>query len=681
MHSMAFSSQKMLTRLFLRSSFRSDIMRLVSVTDLTRYFKNNQLQQYSSVHTKFKSSEERINKFSESKHKPKPLEDLQVRADHDPDVFGDLSSDFGTRFDFVDKLPAEEGDVEEQVINKKKRLTINQYAKIMKKFLERKKLGNAIDVLETRMLKEDKVEPDRYIYNLLISACAGFGNTKKAFQLFNKMKQRGLTPSASTYTSLFNACANCPFPNDGLKRIEHLRELCLEKGHVLNHLNYHAMIKAYGRCGNVESAFKVVDEMVDNNLRLTVETFNFLLQACASDKEAGFRHSLLVWRRMLVRGMKPQIYSFNLMLRCVRDCGLGNIDTTKDVIKTILTMSPELTNQIEMRKTDEKAHAIDAGSSNSSQSIGDDNTLNVTGLISDTSVSAQLINASKVENQLDTTPKMTDNFPNLIARYPHLGDMIDIGEIVKPEHRLLLIGGCKGFLEQMDANRTVPDIKTFTLLLETIPPTLTSEQALVNAMIEKNITLDIDFFNILIKKRSMRRDYRNAKAVLKMIRQHNLSPDIVTFGVLSLSCTTLEEAIELRESIDEVGYRVNVEILGGLLKQACVQWDCNYVLFVLKVLVEEGITPSPEFMETVKRFYNSVNGFIKNERIISKRENTSIYLEKVKDVDFLNDFKNFSNYYKKFRVKVLVDVPTNHYKQFKKHDDPEDIELMNKGRN
>lgn len=46
-------------------------------------------------------------------------------------------------------------------------------------------LSNAIDVLETRMLKEDKVKPDRYIYNLLISGCARYGYTKKAFSLFN----------------------------------------------------------------------------------------------------------------------------------------------------------------------------------------------------------------------------------------------------------------------------------------------------------------------------------------------------------------------------------------------------------------------------------------------------------------------------------------------------------------
>ncbi|RZF33504.1 hypothetical protein LSTR_LSTR010160 [Laodelphax striatellus] len=683
MHSMAFSSHKMLSRLFLRSSFRGEFMRIMIANDSSFYSNKNQLLAYSSAaYTKLeRDNEVRMNKIGESKFRPrKQLEDLQVRAEHDPDVFGDLSNDFGAKFDFVDKLPDEEGDVEEKVIYKRKRLTTNQYAKIIKKFLERKKLANAIDVLETRMLKEDKVQPERYIYNLLISACADFGNTKKAFQLFNKMKQRGLTPSASTYTSLFNACANCPYSKDGLKRIDDLREICLEKGHVLNHLNYHALIKSYGRCGSLENAFKIVDEMVDNQIRITSETFNFLLQACASDKEAGFRHSLLVWRKMLTRGLKPGIFSFNLMLRCARDCGLGNIETTKDVIKTILSMTPEYTNQIGIPKTTEKTHIINADdTTNLTTSISDSSAANVG--ISDGIESAPLVNNSNIENQLDTAHEVTGNFPNLLAKYPHLGDMVYIEEIVKPEHRLLLIGGCNGFLEQMDAFKVKPDIKTFTLLLESLPPTLSSEQALLKSLLDRNITLDIDFFNILIKKRSLRGDYKNAKAVLKMLRQHKLSPDIVTFGVLSLSCTTLEEAIELKESIDEVGYRINVEILGGLLKKACVEWDCKYILFVLKVLVEEGITPSPEFMEIVRRFYNSVNGFIKNERVISRTEKTSTYLEKVRDEEFLNDFKNFSNYYKKFRVKVLVDVPTNHYKQFKKHEDPEDIELMNTGRN
>ncbi|KAL1129476.1 hypothetical protein AAG570_014002 [Ranatra chinensis] len=95
------------------------------------------------------------------------------------------------------------------------------------------------------MLKEDRVKPENYIYNLLIAATANVGYTKKAFQLFNQMKKRGLKVTGATYTSLFNACAKSPWKSDGLTRATHIRDLINQNAYVLNQSNYHAMIKGY----------------------------------------------------------------------------------------------------------------------------------------------------------------------------------------------------------------------------------------------------------------------------------------------------------------------------------------------------------------------------------------------------------------------------------------------------
>jgi pentatricopeptide repeat protein len=48
-------------------------------------------------------------------------------------------------------------------------------------------LADAIHTLETRMLKEDCVKPDHYIYNLIIGECGRLGYSKKAFQLYNQV--------------------------------------------------------------------------------------------------------------------------------------------------------------------------------------------------------------------------------------------------------------------------------------------------------------------------------------------------------------------------------------------------------------------------------------------------------------------------------------------------------------
>jgi len=59
-------------------------------------------------------------------------------------------------------------------------------------------------------------------------------------------------------------------------------------------IHYSYLLLAFGRTGDILTAFSLVDEMLTKKYKLKDETFNFLLQACISDKEAGFRHALLV---------------------------------------------------------------------------------------------------------------------------------------------------------------------------------------------------------------------------------------------------------------------------------------------------------------------------------------------------------------------------------------------------
>lgn len=58
------------------------------------------------------------------------------------------------------------------------------------------------------------------------------------------MKKRGLTPKHVVFTSLFNACANSPWPfTDGLQRATKLHKQLMENGIILNNTSSHAMIK------------------------------------------------------------------------------------------------------------------------------------------------------------------------------------------------------------------------------------------------------------------------------------------------------------------------------------------------------------------------------------------------------------------------------------------------------
>ncbi|RZC38132.1 PPR 2 domain containing protein [Asbolus verrucosus] len=402
-------------------------------------------------------------------------QEFLIRLKNDPDVFGD-----SIEKDIYDEKDLEEEKYFQNQPSPSQKLRIKQYADIIKAFIRKRQIKEAIDVLEVKMLQEDRVKPENYIFNLLVGACGRVGYTKKAFSLYNQMKKRGLKVTSSTYTALFNACSNSPWPEDGLNRALHLRNIMMEKMYEPNETNYNAMIKAFGRCGDLSTAFSLVDEMESKNLQIKDDTINFVLQACIQDKEAGFRHALLVWRKLVDKNINPTFYTYNLMLRCIRDCGIGTVEVMSDTLNKIFKQK--------VLQLDSRHNKILPSNTNYEQT-----------------------ESAVIEDKLSFNENTR---PNLMARIPHLGNIISLAEIKKPEDRLLLVGSCRGFLNNMMENNCTPDIKTFTQLLDCLPGSLLAEKELMRAMKKLNVKPDIDFFNMLIKKRSMRFDYDSAKVII-----------------------------------------------------------------------------------------------------------------------------------------------------------------------
>lgn len=75
--------------------------------------------------------------------------------------------------------------------------------------------------------------------------------------------------------------------------------------------------------GETVRAFGVVDQIIQEGKHpLEVTTFNLLLQACISDTKNGFRHALITLKKMQSMGFRPDIFTYNLLLRSIRDCGV-----------------------------------------------------------------------------------------------------------------------------------------------------------------------------------------------------------------------------------------------------------------------------------------------------------------------------------------------------------------------
>lgn len=522
---------------------------------------------------KFKSSD-RLKKDTVKQEKVEKPQKETVSNFGDPDTFGDAK--------FSTTQPEDPGDTqEEEFISKptrhSRKLRTKEYARLIKEHLIAHRINDAIAVMEVRMLREDRVKPENYIYNLLISGCAKAGYTRKAFNLYTKMRQRGLKVTGGTYTSLFNACANAPTQIDGLGKARQLRENMLEKGYEPNLKNYNAMIKAYGRCGDIDTAYMLADEMVERQLPLNAESFNFLLQACASDEKNGFRHALLTWHKMLQRGISPDYYSFHTMLRCVRDCGFGDLESMQQVL-------------------DQIAPAVASGQLPSGKQEE----------LESTAVDSLAIPPTSAEvNQLELSTQPTEQLelPNLLLPRPQLGSLVALAEVTRPHERFLLLGGITGYLELMKAHQITPNIEFFTTMLDVVPPTNAAEKQVLSFVRKIGLKADIDFFNILIKKRSLRFDYESAREVLTMIRTAGLQPDIVTYGVLALGCRTQEQARELLQQMQAAGIRINMPILGAMLRQGCAQKSFAYINEIMQLCLEEAIQPNESFLRHLHNFH------------------------------------------------------------------------------
>lgn len=271
---------------------------------------------------------------------------------------------------------------------------------------------------------------------------------------------------------------------------------------------------------------------------------------------------------MLAKGIEPDYYSFKSIIRCVRDCGFGSIGSMQELFQQILKKSPLLIEESpKYFSRMDNISTFDGSTSsvlqNTTPRITADHPSNQRNPFNTKTEENNGNFSESINNSLEEVVCSEDNktsgvsltMPNLLAAEPTLGSLIRLSEVQEPHERFILLGGLSGFLEEMKKRNITPSIEMFTALLEVIPPTKTAEKQLLSYVRRIGLKADIDFFNILIKQRSMRFDYEGGKEVLNMIRVAGLYPDIVTYGVLALGCRTVEEARELLQEMNNKNIR------------------------------------------------------------------------------------------------------------------------------
>ena len=229
-----------------------------------------------------------------------------------------------------------------------------------------------------------------------------------------------------------------------------------------------------------------------------------------------------VWRLMLDLGMKPDLPLYNLLLRCVRDCGVGAKDEFQSVINQFLSQVclPQITSHNDSSKID-VAPVIEKVYS-SEETVISEHVF---------PPEIDLSNSLHVEDNVDFNANPNVSCENTSTTHTHLTaqycaavkhgflspscDMttnITLSDFSIKENRLMLFGGVDGFLEKMKKDGTVPNVITFCQLISVAMPTVEAENEVLGKMSSCAVKPDIDLVNTLIHKRCLRSDFAAAKA-------------------------------------------------------------------------------------------------------------------------------------------------------------------------
>ena len=110
-----------------------------------------------------------------------------------------------------------------------------------------------------------------------------------------------------------------------------------------------------------------------------------------------------------------------------------------------------------------------------------------------------------------TAANVSSSVPDLLDPMIVIDSSIELRLPESAVDRLALLGGVPGILARMDCDKATPNVKTFSLLLELMPFSLEAENHLLSKMNYYNVEADVDFYNMLIRRRNLRKDFAGAR--------------------------------------------------------------------------------------------------------------------------------------------------------------------------
>ncbi|KAL6055710.1 Pentatricopeptide repeat-containing protein [Balamuthia mandrillaris] len=173
--------------------------------------------------------------------------------------------------------------------------------------------GTCRKMKEARAVFQGMKERDVVTWTAMIAAASQSGHGEEALQLFQEMQQAGVAADAFTFAAVLKACASTADLKTG-KRVhaELLRRSLLPN--IVSSSN--ALIDMYGKCGELEEACKVFQQMKERD----VITWNAMIAVHGLHGQG--KAALAALQEMQEQGVQPDAITFINVLNACSHAGL-----------------------------------------------------------------------------------------------------------------------------------------------------------------------------------------------------------------------------------------------------------------------------------------------------------------------------------------------------------------------
>ncbi|GBB95819.1 hypothetical protein RclHR1_02620010 [Rhizophagus clarus] len=197
------------------------------------------------------------------------------------------------------------------------------YSILMKNFVHYKKMEEAEKLLQ--QMKNNVINPNQYIFNIMIYGYCKSYNMNMAQQVVTKMINSGFRKDLKTYTSLINGYVAIGEIREAQREFEEMKQ----SGLIPDNFVYTSLIDMFANKKNTRNAQKVFDYMRTQGIPMDKKTFTVLMKAYVLD--GNIKGACSIYNEMIKEGCEPDEVVIITMLSAYKKG--KNIEGVIDLLK------------------------------------------------------------------------------------------------------------------------------------------------------------------------------------------------------------------------------------------------------------------------------------------------------------------------------------------------------------